>query len=128
MSYCRFGEADVYIYDDAYYGIICCACSLLDTGETKYSTVFKTEMPVIHNFVAGYDRQKMLEHIAEHRYVHHYVPWDVDERLKEEIEEDLQKARALTEATQDLLRGEDHVDWCRDLYCGGCYEIKDEDD
>lgn len=88
MSYCRFGEADVYIYDDVYHGIICCACSLLDTGETAYNEFFKAELPVMHNFVAGYDRQKMLDHIAEHRYVHHYIPWDVDERLKEEMESD----------------------------------------
>jgi hypothetical protein len=127
MSYCRFGEADAYIYDDAYYGIICCACSLLDKGKTEVAE-YGDEEPIFYNFVAGYNRQKMLDHIAEHRYVHHYIPLDVDERLKEEIEEDRQKARALTEATQDLLRGEDHVDWCRDLYCGGCYEIKDEDD
>lgn len=86
MSYCRFGSADAYIYDDAYYGIICCACSLLDTGETKYSELFKTTVPVMHNFVAGYDRQKMLDHIAEHRYAHHYISLDVDERLREEMQ------------------------------------------
>ena len=86
MSYCRFGEADAYIYDDTYYGIICCACPLLDTGETRYHEVFKVDVPVIHNFVAGYDRQKMLDHIEEHRDAGHYIPFDVDLRLRKEIE------------------------------------------
>lgn len=26
----------------------------------------------------------------------------------------------------DKLADNDHVDWCRDLYCGGCSEIEDE--
>lgn len=65
MSYCRFIEADAYIYDDVYYGIICCACS----------------MGVDGNFIAGYDYDLMLEHIAQHREQNDFIPLDVDERL-----------------------------------------------
>ena len=86
MSYCRFGEADVYIYDDVYHGIICCACSLLYTGEMEYNELFKGEVPVISNFVAGYDRQKMLDHIEDHRAAGDHIPFDVDLRLRKEIE------------------------------------------
>ena len=110
MSYCRFLEADAYIYDDVYHGIICCACLLLDEGEMEYSEFFKMELPKMNHFVAGYDRQKMLDHIAEHRHVHHYIPLDVDERLKEEmknIEEYMAGARK-------------HIESCHDLWCVGC--------
>lgn len=81
MSYCRFGEADVYIYDDVYFGIICAGCHLMYDGEMQYSSVLDADLPVLKDFVAGYDRQKMLDHIAEHRYVHDCIPFDVDERL-----------------------------------------------
>ena len=66
MSYCRFLEADAYIYDDVYYGIICCMCS----------------MGVDGNFIAGYDYDLMLEHIAQHRKQKDFIPLDVDERLR----------------------------------------------
>jgi hypothetical protein len=66
MSYCRFIEADAYIYDDVYYGLICCACS----------------MGVDGNFIAGYDYDLMLEHIAQHRQQKDFIPLDVDERLR----------------------------------------------
>lgn len=77
MSYCRFGEADVYIYDDVYHGIICCLCSLIDVEDDseRYG----------HNFVAGYDRQKMLDHIEDHRNAGHNIPYDVDLRLRKEM-------------------------------------------
>jgi hypothetical protein len=65
MSYCRFIEADAYIYDDIYQGIICCMCSLENKGD----------------FVAGYDYDLMLNHIEDHRVVGNYIPKDVDERL-----------------------------------------------
>ena len=67
MSYCRFIEADAYIYDDINQGIICCMCSLKNS-----------------NFVAGYDYDLMLNHIEDHRIVGDYIPEYVDERLKEE--------------------------------------------
>lgn len=66
MSYCRFLEADAYIYDDIYYGLYCCGCSLKGS------------------FIAEYDYDKMLAHIAEHRTVGDYIPEYVDEALIED--------------------------------------------
>jgi hypothetical protein len=50
----------------------------------EYSTFFEMEMPQYEGFVAGYDYDKMLAHIAEHRTAGDYIPEDVDERLLEE--------------------------------------------
>ena len=86
MSYCRFGEADAYIYDDIYHGIVCCACHLMYDGETQYDKHLDVDWPVLKNFVAGYDRQKMLDHIEEHRDAGDFIPFDVDLRLRKEIE------------------------------------------
>ena len=82
MSYCRFIEADAYIYDDIYRGLICCACSLMPTEEADFS-IFGVDEPLYinQNFVASYDYDKMLAHVAEHRAMGDYVPEDVDERL-----------------------------------------------
>lgn len=80
MSYCRFIEADAYIYDDAYYGLYCCACSLSNVT-IRYSDLLKMELPFYDGFVAKYDYDKMLAHVAEHRAAGHYIPEDVDERL-----------------------------------------------
>lgn len=71
MSYCRFGEADVYIYASVNGGIECCGCSL---GEGTAFFNSPTE-------------EGMLEHIAAHRAAGDHVPLDVDERLKKEISE-----------------------------------------
>jgi len=69
VSYCRFLEADAYIYDDISYGILCCMCWM---------------MPDASNFVAGYDYDMMINHIAEHRAAGDYVPTRVDEELIKE--------------------------------------------
>jgi hypothetical protein len=78
MSYCRFGTADAYIFDHANFGIVCMACALMPvTGEND---------PFPDTFVAGYDRQKILDHIEDHREAGHNIPFDVDLRLRKEIE------------------------------------------
>ena len=80
MSYCRFSEADAYIYDDVRYGIICCACFIMPAKEEQtfgeYERYFIGE-----NFVAGKDYDRMLAHIAEHRAIGHHIPQHVDRRL-----------------------------------------------
>ena len=83
MSYCRFIEADAYIYDDMYYGLYCSACSLMPIKEADMS-IFGIEEKFFINdsFSAGYDYDKMIEHILEHRKAGDYIPNDVDERLK----------------------------------------------
>jgi hypothetical protein len=85
MSYCRFIEADAYIYDDVYYGLYCCACSLMPLRKADMS-IFGDDGDWFINegFAAGYDYDKMLAHIAEHRAAGDYIPEDVDERLIEE--------------------------------------------
>ena len=80
MSYCRFIEADVYIYDDVYHGLYCCACSLSNV-KMEHSEFFGMEIPVYDGFSCGYDYDKMLAHVAEHREAGHYIPDHVDERL-----------------------------------------------
>lgn len=75
MSYCRFSEADAYIYDDSYYGLLCAWCSMGIASE---------------NFVAGYNYDLMLDHIHRHREQGDYIPEHVDERLREERNENYQ--------------------------------------
>lgn len=85
MSYCRFSEADAYIYDDVRYGLTCCACWIMPGREPdrevfgEFQRYFMNE-----NFVAGKDYNKMLAHISEHREYGHEIPGHVDKRLKME--------------------------------------------
>ena len=80
MSYCRFSEADAYMFDHASFGLYCMACSLMPL-KTEYSTFFKEDFTMHESFSAGYDYDKMLAHVAEHRAAGDYIPDDVDERL-----------------------------------------------
>lgn len=80
MSYCRFGESDAYIFDHIYHGLFCQVCFLMPE-ETHYSAFFEEDITINTDFIAGYDYDKMLDHIAEHRAAGHYIPEDVDERL-----------------------------------------------
>ena len=80
MSYCRFIEADAYIYDDIRYGLICCMCLMSPIVE-EYDYALNMNVSVTSDFIAGHDYDRMLNHVAEHRAKGHYVPEDVDERL-----------------------------------------------
>lgn len=73
MSYCRFGEADAYIYESVDGVFQCCGCSL-STAENASDWNFP-------------DRESMLEHIKLHRERGDYIPEHVDQRLKKEIAE-----------------------------------------
>ena len=81
MSYCRFIEADAYIYDDVRYGLYCMSCSLMPL-KTEYSTFFERDFTFHEPFSAGYDYDLMLEHVAAHRANGDHIPEDVDERLR----------------------------------------------
>jgi hypothetical protein len=83
MSYCRFVEADAYIYDDAFYGLYCSSCSLMPI-KNVYNSLFKKNILGYQSFIAGSDYDKMLAHITEHRAADHYIPLDVDKMLIEE--------------------------------------------
>jgi hypothetical protein len=80
MSYCRFVEADAYIFDHANFGLYCMGCSLMPL-KTGYSTFFKEDITFHEDFIAGYDYDLMLAHVAEHRLAGDYIPENVDERL-----------------------------------------------
>lgn len=71
MSYCRFGVADIYLYDDISYGLLCCNCSLEPD----------------RSFATGKDFDAMLAHIADHRAAGHDIPTWVDEELIAERDE-----------------------------------------
>ena len=81
MSYCRFIEADAYIFDHVNFGLYCMACSLMPL-KTEYSTFFKEDFTINESFSAGYDYELMLAHVAEHRAAGDYIPENVDERLR----------------------------------------------
>lgn len=80
MSYCRFIEADAYIFDHVNFGLYCMACSLMPL-KTEYSTFFEEDLTIHESFSAGYDYDKMLAHVVEHRAKGDYIPDYVDERL-----------------------------------------------
>lgn len=80
MSYCRFIESDAYIYDDITYGLICCMC-LLSPIREEYDDRLNMNVSVASDFIAGYDYDKMLDHIAQHRAMGYYIPQYVDEQL-----------------------------------------------
>lgn len=88
MAYCRFSNSDTYIYEDISHGLICCACSLMP-GRAFDSEIFgEYERFFINdNFIAGYDYDKMLAHIAEHRALDEYIPEYVDEDLIKDRDE-----------------------------------------
>lgn len=83
MSYCRFIEADAYIYDDVDYGLYCCVCSLMPM-RTFYNDFLGMDVSLNEGFVAGDDYDKMLAHIADHRAAGEFIPKDVDEQLIKE--------------------------------------------
>jgi hypothetical protein len=67
MSYCRFIEADVYIFMSVGGWLECCGCSL---GRSRFDST-----------------QEMIDHIAEHRENNDYVPEHVIQDLWEDAGE-----------------------------------------
>jgi hypothetical protein len=70
VSYCRFLEADAYIFEHVGGFWQCCDCAL--STEEWGSADFNT-------------REELLAHIDKHRQAGHYIPDNVDKRLHEEI-------------------------------------------
>jgi hypothetical protein len=70
MSYCRFSNADAYIYDDVDYGLYCCGCRLDESG----------------GYAAGKSVAAMLAHIRDHRAAGHHIPDFVDQALIDDRE------------------------------------------
>lgn len=80
MSYCRFIEADAYMFDHYNFGLYCMGCSLMPL-KTEYSTFFEEDVTFHDDFIAEYDYELMLAHVAEHRVAGDHIPENVDERL-----------------------------------------------
>ena len=80
MSYCRFSNADAYIYE-AEEGFTCCGCRIAESG----MFVCETEL-------------EMIEHIAAHRKAGHFVPEYVDDMLREEVPDYIATLEAEVEA------------------------------
>lgn len=98
MSYCRFGEADAYIYL-GYQGFECCGCIM--APREKYPTPYTDMFGITweeHSLPVGpFDTpREMLAHIEEHRGKGHHIPEYVDQRIKEEYQ-DLDVSTAETE-------------------------------
>lgn len=60
MSYCRFVQCDVYVYDDCNGGVTCCGCSLADCRHTNMET-----------------HKEMAAHLQKHVGAGHDVPQHV---------------------------------------------------
>jgi hypothetical protein len=84
ILYCKFGEADAYIYDDLLQGITCYMCSLQPTKEVLTGLFARGPYNINNDFLALYDYNKMIAHITEHRLSGGYIPKDVDRRLIED--------------------------------------------
>lgn len=79
MSYCRFSEGDVYMYDggrleDDKPSLSCSRCSL-ETEDT----------PSLYGAMSP---QEALQHLRHHQAAGHKVPQRAINRLQEEIESD----------------------------------------
>ena len=59
-------------------------CSLQPARKVLNGIFANGPYRISENFVAGYDHDKMIAHIAEHREAGDYIPEDVDERLIKE--------------------------------------------
>lgn len=68
MSFCRFGEADVYVFLAVSGHLECCGCSLGEDWE--YRTT-----------------DDMIAHLEVHRSRGHHVPEHVFDRLRDERDE-----------------------------------------
>jgi hypothetical protein len=89
MSYCRFSNADAYIYE-AEEGFTCCGCRIAESG----MFVCETEL-------------EMIEHIAQHRKAGHFVPTYVDDMLRDEVSDYIATLEAEVEALRPYRDGYD---------------------
>lgn len=70
MSYCRFIEADVYVFEDTGGFFCCCGCSLSEINWGSFNCTH---------------RSQMIDHLKKHQELGDYVPEHVFDRLKQEI-------------------------------------------
>ncbi len=70
MSWCRFGEGDVYLYQSLS-SYVCCMCSL-----PEVDLMFETQ-----------DLEEYITHIGVHRKNGEYIPSDVEDRIRQDVKE-----------------------------------------
>ncbi len=109
MSYCRFGESDIYLFSHVDGGIECCSCALADKVKSIFTTGAERLLGVVGPckecsgvgcdacMVCGNtrlaDEREALAHVAQHRARGPHVPDHVDERLRREMVEAAMKER-----------------------------------
>ena len=71
MSYCRFYNADAYIYEHVRGFIECCACFITEPEEGE-----------VLSFYRANTAREILAHIDEHIAVGDYIPQSAIERIK----------------------------------------------
>lgn len=78
MSYCRFGEGDVYMYYhiDGYF--TCCGCRFVERNKPD---------PEFHAYIDA------IKHLITHREAGHKVLNHALKRLQEEMEEEIERVR-----------------------------------
>ena len=89
MSYCRFSEADVYVFTTST-GIECCACSLQDREWVDEPGAFFGGYlkPIGELVLYLFDsNQGMIDHLEIHRAKGDYVPERVFKRLRDPEDE-----------------------------------------
>jgi hypothetical protein len=99
MSYCRFYNADIYLFNDVGGYINCMACSLAPKIITKFTTgdeLLKLkpcdchgkgcEKCMMHDDTHLANAKEALKHVKLHRKNGDYVPESVDEQLRSEVE------------------------------------------
>ena len=105
MSYCRFSDGDVYMFDHVYGGIECCACRLAPFVPTIFTK--GTDRPflgqrvepcehcggegckacMMHGSINFSTRSEALAHLLEHREAGHEVPDYAIEAMRRGLEE-----------------------------------------
>ena len=73
LAYCRFGNADIYLFHDCSGCITCCGCSL-------FGGMFSGGKDPVF-----FTRVDAIKHIKDHLKIGDYVHLDVIEDLEEEI-------------------------------------------
>ena len=82
MSYCRFLEADVYVYMHVGGWIECCGC--------RFS---REESEFFGGFFRAYSTQQMTDHLRMHQREGDYVPERVFLRMEEDDSRNFPNAR-----------------------------------
>ena len=104
MAYCRFGEADIYLFDDIRGGITCCCCRLAPKVKSVFTTgggILGAEVGpcprcngkgcdhcMMHGDTDGMTHEEAIEHILAHRKAGDDVPDDVLVELRQEAAEE----------------------------------------